>query len=363
MTEASVKHLDRAGWRALAGACPAYDYRQVWEYATLLAQRRGARAEFVAIESGGSTVGAAQVRIKRVPVLGAGVAYVSGGVLVVGCNGDREARLRTALEGLIAEYVRRRGLALRVVPTALSPDEMAQDDAVYRGLGFVVPEDARKHRTILVDLRKPVEGLRSSLVARWRTSLNQAQRAETALEVTDEPDSIDAFIPMFDAMHERIGFELGLHPEFYSKVQRASERSERLCMLYAKHNGEKVGAVGLSLHGRVGAYVLGATTMAGREVNAAYRLQWEAMLLAKQRGCEWYDLGGIDPDGNPGVHRFKKGTGGLDVTAPGPFDFAPGGLRGAAFRAVKSLRRWRRARALKSQAAAENAQNASGQDS
>jgi hypothetical protein len=42
----------------------------------------------------------------------------------------------------------------------------------------------------------------------------------------------------------------------------------------------------------------------------------------------WYDLGGIDPVGNPGVAMFKHRTNGLDVTAAGPFEMAPDGVRG-----------------------------------
>ena len=37
----------------------------------------------------------------------------------------------------------------------------------------------------------------------------------------------------------------------------------------------------------------------------------------------YYDLGGIDPDGNPGVYHFKKGLGGLHATMAGPFEMHP----------------------------------------
>ena len=35
------------------------------------------------------------------------------------------------------------------------------------------------------------------------------------------------------------------------------------------------------------------------------------------------DLGGIDPDANPDVTRFKRRTGGLELAAPGPFEARP----------------------------------------
>jgi lipid II:glycine glycyltransferase (peptidoglycan interpeptide bridge formation enzyme) len=43
----------------------------------------------------------------------------------------------------------------------------------------------------------------------------------------------------------------------------------------------------------------------------------------KERGCHWYDLGGIDPENNPGVYHFKCGIAGKtgkDETFIGEFD-------------------------------------------
>ena len=44
-------------------------------------------------------------------------------------------------------------------------------------------------------------------------------------------------------------------------------------------------------------------------------------------GLKWYDLGGIDPDGNPGVYRFKARMGGSEVRAGEYAGHAFGALR------------------------------------
>ncbi len=41
--------------------------------------------------------------------------------------------------------------------------------------------------------------------------------------------------------------------------------------------------------------------------NGSYLLQWEMIKWLKQRGCQKYDLGGINLDDNPGVYHFKSG--------------------------------------------------------
>ena len=71
--------------------------------------------------------------------------------------------------------------------------------------------------------------------------------------------------------------------------------------------------------------VAGATEKASLETKASYLLQWHVSTEAKERGLRWYDLGGIDPVGNPGVCHFKRGLGGDEVVAPGIFQINPRG--------------------------------------
>ena len=86
-------------------------------------------------------------------------------------------------------------------------------------------------------------------------------------------------------------------------------------------------------------------------------IQLNAIVVAKSHGMRWYDLGGIDPEANPGVYHFKKGLSGTEVRAAGPYEVRPGGLTGritlageTVYRAYRQLgarfssRTWRRIR-------------------
>jgi hypothetical protein len=66
--------------------------------------------------------------------------------------------------------------------------------------------------------------------------------------------------------------------------------------------------------GDAGLYLLGATNEKARDLKASYFLQWRVMMWLKERGASAYDLGGIDPETNPGGYHFKSGFGGSDVT-------------------------------------------------
>jgi hypothetical protein len=50
----------------------------------------------------------------------------------------------------------------------------------------------------------------------------------------------------------------------------------------------------------------------------AYLLQWNMIQRLKGSGVRWYDLGGIDPEGNPGVYAFKRGFSGMDICQMNP---------------------------------------------
>ena len=49
------------------------------------------------------------------------------------------------------------------------------------------------------------------------------------------------------------------------------------------------------------------------KAKGSYLLQWRMMQWLRERGCRWYDLGGVNPTRNPGVYHFKSGFGGAEA--------------------------------------------------
>ncbi|HBA41433.1 MAG TPA: GNAT family N-acetyltransferase, partial [Alphaproteobacteria bacterium] len=45
----------------------------------------------------------------------------------------------------------------------------------------------------------------------------------------------------------------------------------------------------------------------GRKSAATNFLLWQAIEILKERGIDWFDLGGIHPDAAPGLTHFKSG--------------------------------------------------------
>jgi hypothetical protein len=334
-----IRPVDPARWREIAHSCAGYGFRQCVAYSEALATLRGARHEYVEIDRSGARIGVAGLRIKSAPIPGAGLAFVSAGPLLrVGFDADASMRDLTDVVGSLAgEYVRRRGLTLRLAPPIGPVDRCVRIGAALERMGFVASTHAPRYRTILVDLAPEPAAIRGALAQKWRNQLNGAERNGIVVEFGRDADAVERFRPLFGEMLSRKGFDTELGPDFYAQVQRAASEGDRLVVATAMQGGADVAGAVVDLGRETATYILGATTEAGMKCKAAYALHWRILMEARSAGCRWYDLGGIDPEGNPGVHHFKEGFGGVDVTAPGPYDMRPRGVRGLTGRIVEAL--------------------------
>lgn len=321
-----ISHLDRAAWRRAVAAFDDYSYRQVWDFGIACAQRLGASSEHVAVCDGEGLIGLADVRVKRLPVLGSGIAYINGGPMVRrGGPGDPQA-LRRCLLALRHEYVERRGLLLRVQPALGCPEWNAAQEEVFVELGFS-RSGGSPYRTLLVSIEPPLEQVRKAFEQKWRNGLNRAERNGLLVHSGTEASLFEPFGRLYRQLLERKQFGVDLHADFYAAVQQNLDASERFLVSLVEVDGVAVAGHVSSILGDTAVYLLGASNDVALQNKASYLLQWHTIQAAKLRGCRWYDLGGIDPEGNPGVYHFKQGLGGIDVTAPGPFELAPAGLR------------------------------------
>ncbi len=159
----TIEQVGRECWQQSARAFDDYNYRQVWEFGTACAGRLGALSEHVAIRAGGGVIGLADVRIKRLPLMSAGIAYVTGGPLVRREQDSDAERLRQCLAALVDEYVHQRGLTLRILAAPGSSDWNAAQSQVFEDAGFGVAQHWPGYRTLMVDIAGPEATIRKNL--------------------------------------------------------------------------------------------------------------------------------------------------------------------------------------------------------
>ena len=321
-----LEYPDRAEWRKAAAAFGDYSYRQVWDFGIACADRLGACSEHVAIREGTDLLGLADVRIKRLPVVGSGIAYINGAPLVRRNGTSEPQRLGSCLKALLREYVEQRGLVLRVLPALGGPVWNAEQEQVFAGLGFE-RADAPPYRTLLVAIDPPMEQIRKAFDQKWRNGLNRAERNGLTVRSGDAHLLFEEFCALYRQLLDRKGFDVDLHADFYAAVQRNLANGERFLVSLVDVAGKPAAGHVASALGDTCVYLLGASNDEGMQNKASYLLQWHTIQMARKRDCVFYDLGGIDPDGNPGVYHFKQGLKGMDVTAPGPYEMQPVGLR------------------------------------
>lgn len=352
MSSVTVQPAQPEAWRAAVRTLRDYNYRQIWEYCVACAARVGAQSEHVLFCDGATVLGAADVRVKRIPGLGTGIAYLNGAPLVRRGQADDTARLQRVVAALVATYVRERGLVLRVAPQLGDPAWNAEQARIFGELGFQPSATPVPYRTFVVDLAPPVEEIRKRLRQKWRNGLNGAERNNLTVRQGGTAAFFEAFAALYDETVTRKGFSSPLDATFYAQVQTTTPAEDAFVVTLVEHEGAAVaGHVGSSL-GDTSVYILGASNEAALKLKATYLLQWHVLCTARARGCLWYDLGGIDPEANPGVFHFKEGLGGVDLTAPGPFELYPRGLRRHVFTLSERLYRMVRGRRPPARAAA-----------
>lgn len=322
----NLRQVDKSVWLQLANEYKDYNYRQSWDFGIACAQRVGAISEHVIIENADQQViGIADVRVKRLPVIGGGIAYINGGPLVLRNNNYNEEKYKVAITALINEYILKRQIILRIAPPYLETELKSAVADILSNMGFMVVDQSKK--TIVLDLTKNYTEIRKSFHQKWRNCLNKVEKCNLEIRAGKDTTLFQQFIPLFNELIIEKAFTVDLGIDFYASVHEKSSDSEKYFVTLALINEKPIAGHVASILGDTCVYLLGAANDLGRKLNAAYLLQWNTIKLAKDHGCRWYDLGGIDPEGNPGVYRFKQRMGGQEVDICGPYEMRPTGYR------------------------------------
>lgn len=313
---ATIRPIDRDEWQRLAPTFTDYNYHQLWDLGVACAERRGAVSEHIAVYDGGHVLGIADVRIKRIPLLQTGIAYIIGGPLVRQNNETDKNRLEMTLQALVQQYVKKGRFLLRIQPPLGDDQWNNTQTEVFTNMSFDHNNKNIAYRTFVLKLDQSLEEIRKKLDKQWRYNLKQAEKVPLVIKREASKECFDTFCSLYNQFITQKTFEVELHPEFYSRVQGMLSRTERFIVTLAELDGHVIAGHVCSNLGDTCINLLRAKDETAKKVRASYLLQWIAISWAHGQGCQRFDLGGIDPEKNPGVYHFKKGMRGIDVTIP-----------------------------------------------
>lgn len=275
----------------------------------------------IVLKRNGEVVAIAQLRIMRPTPFKFGIAYLRWGPLWerrgVPPDPDVSVHMAKALE---QEYLAERKLFLRVLPNAFPGSAKASMiEAAFRHFTTESQNSSNTYRTIVVDLSPSLEVLRKNLDKKWRNQLTRAEKNNLEITAGTDLEKYHAFCQMYYEMKGRKSFDTTVDVEEFGQMQECLADSQRMRVLICKDKGIPAAGLVVSAMGNTAIYLLGATTAEGLNSKGAYLLHWTMIQWLKANDVRWYDLGGIDPERNPGVYHFKKGFSGVDVCQMSPF--------------------------------------------
>ncbi|NOC94223.1 GNAT family N-acetyltransferase [Ruegeria sp. HKCCD6228] len=320
----SARVLPEEKWPALSASFRDLTLEHSLTYARAAARRIGADVQFLMLTTpDGQPVAAACLRIKHVPGLRRGIAWLAAGPLVQHVDRpDPDAATLRAVLAALRTYAQESGHILRLRFPATPWHDVALLDQLARSEAFLPTDRSPTYRTVVVDCTQDEDTLMRALHGKWRNPLRNALKAGLDLDIVPIAQAADRFHPMYTEVQAAKGFRPDIPPEFYYALEGADFAHE---VLFARKDGTDIAAMTLGRAGSNAVYLFGATLDTGRRLNAGHYLMWHSMLRCRDLGLKYFDLGGIDPEANPSVTRYKLRTGGTELRAAGPYEFRPAG--------------------------------------
>lgn len=188
--------------------------------------------------------------------------------------------------------------------------------------GFIKAfEETQPEYRQIIDISPPEEEILAQMKEKGRYNIKIAQRK--GLQIGSGAN-VDEFYRLFLETAKRNGFKI--RPKKYFEVLLDKLGSEGYAeLLEARFENQVIAAEIVTYFDETASYLYGASANESRDTMAPYLLHLEAIRRAKQRGCNYYDLLAVAPEGEEnhkyaGISRFKRQFGGRTVQIVGGYD-------------------------------------------
>lgn len=314
----TIKEItDKTFWQDSLKEFEDANLYQTWNFATLAQNEK--TVKHLALYANQNLIGLVQVRVRTVQILKRGIAYILNGPIWQKKNQENNIQiLSDILAALREEFVVNQKLLLRIKPYVFS-DKISNFDFI-ENLGFKRLEKVRQYQTFVLYLDKDLDELRKSFKQKWRNCLNQSERNGLEIREGNDQELFNEFLGIYNQMMARKKFKQYVDPNKMGKVNEELDDVYKMKIIIAYKDNLPITCIIGTAIGNTGIYLLGASNETGMKHKASYLLQWEMIKWLKQKGCQRYDLGGINLDDNPGVYHFKSGITNQEVLGMGTYE-------------------------------------------
>ena len=327
-----------SNWNDKIRSLPGAHLLQTVEWAHIKAEVGWQAAPMLWPDAAGSPQAAALFLVRKAALTKFGpsvsIGYIPRGPMLDWSN----IKLRQQVLADIQAYARRLNvLFVKIDPelslgTGVPGREDAWEDPVGRAVmaewqsaGWRFSASQVQFRnTALLDPAGSEEDWLKRMKQKTRYNLRLAQRDGVTIRQV-EPAEFEHLYQMYAETSVRDGFVIR-GQEYYLAVWQTFYTAGMLVPLLAEVDGQPVAGLMLFTLGQSAWYLYGMSTGLHREKMPNYLLQWQAMCIAKERGCTRYDLWGApdvfdESDSMFGVFRFKEGLGATVLRTIGAWDY------------------------------------------
>ncbi len=188
-------------------------------------------------------------------------------------------------------------------------------------------------KTIILNLEKPEDEILKNMHQKTRYNIRLASKKGIIVGYA-RPGDFDRWWKIMDETKDRDQFRLH-SKEHYKKMLSVNF----IKLIVAEYQSKIIAGNIMSFFKDTSTYIHGGSGNKYRNVMAPFALQWYAIKEAKKQGLKYYDLNGIDEKKWPGVTRFKKGYGGVEISYPGTFDLVFDKNKYSVYKILRMIRR------------------------
>jgi hypothetical protein len=330
-----IDDFSREYWEQCAAQFADYSLYQTWPYQQVrceMDKQNISRA--IVTDEGNNPVLMCQVRIKHIKPLGLKIGYVQWGPLLR--RKDSTQCSAEACKLLRDTFVGKHVSILRLTPNANGGQEGESVNRVILEGGFEHIDNYKPYRTFLLKVDDSHEQIRARLHKTFRRDLKNAEKKGLVMQQGTGEEYCAVLRDLYVKLVARKGFK-GLDPDEFIKTQAMLSPSEKMNFFLASQDGQPAAILLSSSLGDTSIVLLVSASDIGLSCGASYLVWYQGATAAFDAGMKIYDLGGIDPVGNPNVYHFKSKIGGCDTSYIGAYEAASGLMVKSVWRAVETI--------------------------
>lgn len=305
-----IEEVSLIKWESLWAKISKTNLLQSWQYGTAKEQGEGWHAlRFVISDASGRPLAIAQFLTRIWPVVG-GIARINRGPLLLDEHPVEEG-LRISIEIIKRLMVAIRNKRCWVVQLApeLPDSDFVKKELKRMGLRLI---DSIPWASGLIDLTEEESTLLMRVNGKWRNCMRKGEKLGVKVKkVTVNGNNLNSLLESYRGLQQDRKFQ-GLSETMIRNL--AAQTSETWSFdLFLAHESnrtvdqEPIGQLVSIRHGDTVTYLIGNANDKGRQMQANSVLLWHSILNAKETGCSWFDIGGLNAGTPKGIGEFKKG--------------------------------------------------------